>query len=633
MKTNPPTAPGLPGVASRWTVPLAAGVLVVAVLAAYGNSLAGPFVYDDLPAIPGNPTIRHLWPLSDVLLPQAAGGLTVSGRPVLNLSLALNYAISGEAVWSYHAFNLLVHVGAALLLFGLVRRTLERWSELTTTRLPARGTEKRVGVNSLHLAFAIAALWALHPLQTQAVTYTVQRAESLMGFFYLLTLYAFVRATDCHPLVDKQIGRDRIVWLGVSVIACLGGMATKEVMATAPLLVVLYDRTFVAGSFGAAWRKRRRYYTALAATWLLIGALVLSTGGNRGGTVGLGVGVPLWAYPLTQFQAIARYLRLSGWPDPLVFEYGTFWVERAGDILPFAVLVVPLVAGTVLALSRKPVLGFAGAWFFGILAPSSLAPGTIQMIVEHRMYLPLAAVSATIVLTLHGWVGRRALPVLAVVVAAFAILAGVRNRDYRSHLVLWTKTVAQRPDNPRARVGLAEAYTELGQLDQAIAHYTEATRLLPDEANYHYNLALILAQTNRLDEAILRYQHALRLVPTEARTHNNLAIALVRVGRLEAALPHYAEAERLAPADPQFPYNHGIALGRLGRDTEAIARFEAALQLDPNLADAHFNLASGLARLGRYAEARRELETVLRLKPADAEAQRHLAQVRTLLGR
>ena len=593
------------------TWPLLA-VLVVAILSAYGNTLRAPFVYDDTLAIPDNPTIRRVWPLSTVLLPQAQGGLTVSGRPVLNLSFAINYAISGPNVWSYHVFNVLVHVGSALLLFGIARRTLRQGER---HRPPLRCCADA----ATPLAFAIAALWALHPLLTQAVTYTVQRAESLMGFFYLLTLYAFLRSVEGHPSDDNGAKSRRGWWFGLSVVACVLGMGTKEVMATAPLLVLLHDRTFVAGSFSAAWRRRRSFHLSLAATWLVLGALVLSTGGNRGGTVGVGVGIPLWAYPLTQFQALGRYLALSIWPHPLVFEYGTFWVRRAADFAPQAAVVLPLLAATVVALRRWPALGFCGAWFFLILAPTSLAPGTIQMIVEHRMYLPLAAVVAAAVVAIHAWAGRRAWGGFGIVALALAGLTHQRNHDYRSHLALWNDTVARRPANPRAHDGLAEAFDELGRVDDALKHREEAIRLLPDESTYHYNLALTLANAGRLEEAVRHYRMSLRLFPNEARTHNNLAILLGKMGDDATALAHYAEAVRLRPTDALYHYNHGIALMRAGHHAKAAASYEAALRLQPDYPDAHFNLGTALVRLNRIEAALPHYTMAVRSKPADSE--------------
>ena len=467
------------------------------------------------------------------------------------------------------------------------------------------------------LALAIAALWALHPLQTQAVTYTVQRAESLMGFFYLLSLYTFVRATQCHLISD--ISWRRRAWLVGSVLASALGMGTKEVMVTAPLLVLLYDRTFVAGTLAAAWRARRSYYLGLAATWLVLGALVLSTGGNRGGTVGLGVGVPLWAYPLTQFQALARYLGLGGWPSPLIFEYGTFWVERAGDVVPYAVIVLPVLAATVVALWRWPTAGFLGAWFFGILAPTSLAPGTIQMIVEHRMYLPLAAVIVGAVWTFYCAGGRRLLSASALIAVGFAALAVRRNYDYRSHLALWADTVAKRPLNPRAHAGLAEALEAAGRLDEAIQAHTEAVRLLPDESQYYYNLAVVLAEAGRTGDAVRHYQLSLRLYPNEPRAHNNLAILLARLGRHGEALRHYAEAVRLKPTEPLYHYNLGIARQREGQIAEAVTSYEAALRLRSDYADAHFNLGSALMLLTRTPEALGHYATARRLRPGEPD--------------
>jgi protein O-mannosyl-transferase len=598
---------------------LAPATLAGVILLAYSGTLHAPFVYDDMLAIPENATIRRLWPISAVLMPQAEGGLTVSGRPVLNLSFAINYAISGTDPWSYHVFNVLVHVCSALVLFGIVRRTVERQTKCSFTGCnDVRGSrDRRLADNALHLGFVVAAVWALHPLLTQGVTYTVQRAESLMGFFYLMTLYAFVRALEC-PSRDRRWVDPR-GWLGLSIVSCLLGMGTKEVMVSAPLVVLLYDRTFVAGSLRDAWRERWRYYFALGATWLVLLALVLSTGGNRGGTVGVGVGVPLWAYPLTQFKAIATYLARVVWPHPLVFEYGTFWVNRAADIVPYAALVIPLIGATVLALRRRTALGFCGAWVFLILAPTSLAPGTIQMIVEHRMYLPSAAVAVVATVAVYRSLGQRVWWALGLLALGLLVRTCRRNHDYRTHVALWNDTVAKRPENPRGHDGLAEAFAQMGRLNEALEHRREATRLRPDESKYHHNLAMTLADAGRLDEAVRHYQMALRLEPDQPRTHNNLAILLQKKNAPALALSHYAEAVRLKPSDPLYHYNYGIGLMRAGRDAEAAASFEAALRFEPDHADAHFNLGTALLHVGRIDAALVHYSTALRLKPQDTE--------------
>jgi len=166
-------------------------VVVAAGLLAYCNSFTGGFFHDDFTSIPENPTIQRLWPIWQALSPPHRGELTVEGRPLINLSLAINYALGGYNVWGYHALNLTVHILAGLTLLGIVRRTL---------RQPA--LRDRFGAAANELGLATAVLWTVHPLQTESVTYIVQRAESIMGLFYLLTLYCFIRGAE-SPLAGN----------------------------------------------------------------------------------------------------------------------------------------------------------------------------------------------------------------------------------------------------------------------------------------------------------------------------------------------------------------------------------------------------------------------------------------------
>src|ERR1035438_8682098 len=361
---------GRPATSSRTAVWLAAAVIVLGILAAFHNSFRGAWVFDDFPSIRDNPTLRHLWPPGPALSPPP-GGTTVSGRPILNLSFAINYALGGADVRGYHALNLAIHVFAALTLFGVIRRTLGR------TALPGR---------ALLIAFAVALLWGVHPLQTESVTYIVQRAESLMGLFYLLTIYAFIRGAEAQDRPGQLAARG---WFAIAVVACLLGAGTKEVIVSAPLICLLYDRTFLAGTFREAWHRRRTVYLGLASSWLLLGWLAMGNR-DRGGTAGVGAGMQaFWTYWPTQGPAILRYLRLVVWPAHQLIDYGFEfrWVRHPLSGVPADLAVLGLLALTVFASWRRPALGFLGIWFFAILAPTSLIPGLRQTVVEHRMYL------------------------------------------------------------------------------------------------------------------------------------------------------------------------------------------------------------------------------------------------------
>ena len=660
---------------------LAAGLIVLAALIAYRNSISAPFIFDDFPAIAENPTIRHLWPPGAALSPPANGS-GVSSRPIVNLSLAINYAAGGLDVRGYHATNLAIHLLAGLVLLGVVRRTLRR---------PGLGSW--ANAHALSFAFATALLWTVHPLQTESVTCVIQRTESLGGLFYLLTLYGFVRAVD-----SPRPGR----WVAAMLGACLIGMATKEVLATAPLMVLLYDRTFVAGTFRQAWRLRRRWYLGLAATWLLLLFLVVGGGGRRGGTVGFGLGVNPWEYALTQCRAIGLYLQLSFWPHPLVVDYGGALVRHAAEVAPQILLVATLVVTTCIALFRWPALGFLGAWFLGILAPSSsVLPLVTQTMAEHRMYLPLAAVVLAVVLALGRLLGGRCLPVCLALAVAATWLTVNRNSDYRDPARLWRANLAACPTSARAESNLGQVLYERGEWPEAITHYETALRLDPRLANAHYNLGLALARLGRIAEALARFSaaaeiqpsfvdahlewgrmlmkakqpaaaaeqfaQALQLAPAQAPAHRELGLALVALGRtteaceqyaralqldpgfaeaegnwggallrlnqVEPALEHLEHARRLNPRSPEVQSNLGIAFARLGRIPEALDCFAAAVQLDPNFADAQLNLGVALAQAGRLPEALGALTRAVELEPDSPETQANLANALADTGR
>jgi protein O-mannosyl-transferase len=552
-------------------------LLVLATIGVYANSFTGPFVFDDLDSIVAdNPTIRSLWPPWQALSPPGRG-LTVSGRPLVNLSLAVNYAISGFHVWSYHVLNLAIHVLAVLTLFGVLRWTFD---------MPA--LRNRFGRSRTSLALASALIWAVHPLQTESVTYVVQRAESISGLFYLLTLYGVIRGAGS--------ARTRF-WYGVAVASCLAGMASKEVVATAPLVVLLYDRTFLAGSFRGALRQRRGLYVALAATWCLLGWLTLSTGW-RGGTAGFGPGIDWRGYVLTQPGAIVHYLRLSVVPWPLVLDYGMAVAHGAAEIVPYAAILVLLLGAGVAAGRRSPAIGFAGAWFVATLAPtSSIIPIVTQTMAEHRMYLALAAVVVLAVVAAHRlWErfspGRRSpnaglrhlVPgaALAIVVIALGYATVERNRDYRSEISIWQDTVDKRPGNPRAEDGLGNALVTAGRTAEAIDHFERGLQVQPDYVSSHNNLGRALASVGRTTEAIDHYERAIALAPGFAPAHYNLGVALVGVGKTSDAIPHLERAAELRPDQAEVHAKLGIALQVMGRMREALDHQEQAALLAPD---------------------------------------------------
>jgi tetratricopeptide (TPR) repeat protein len=580
----------------------AASVIVLAAGLAYSNSLGVPFILDDAAAIATNPSVSHL---GSALSPPP--GLPTSGRPLLNLTFALNHAWGGFGVLGYHAINLLIHASAGLVLFGIVARTL------------AKGAlAARFGQDARLLALLTAILWTLHPLQTEAVTYVSQRAESLMGLFYLLTLYLFVVAQEA-----TRPGR----WYLASVLACLLGALTKEVIATAPLIVLLYDRTFCSGSVRGALRLRWRYYLGAASTWLLLAGLALNHGSRA---VGFGYNVGPWDYALTSCRSVATYVGLALWPHPLVFDYGMEVIRRPAEVWPQALFLAALIVAAALALRFRPAIGFAFAWFLLILAPtSSVIPVAAQPMAEHRMYLPLAAVTCALVLGSYRAMGRRCLSPLALLAVLLGSLSFLRNRDFASEGTLWADTVRKCPTNARAHSAYGSVLARTpGSLSRAIAEYEAALTIDPGYVEAHTKLGTALARTpGRLQEGIAQLREALRLDPGYMRAHDSLGTALAGIkGREAEAILEYKAALRLDPGFAQAHNDLGQVLAGIpGRAPDAISEYEAALRIDPDFAQAHSDLAMVLADTpGRLPDAIAEYRKALRVNPEYAEAHNNL---------
>jgi tetratricopeptide (TPR) repeat protein len=602
VKKNPPAIQRETWLRSK---ALMAGVIGLLVVIVYANTLKVPFLFDDQGSIAENTTIQKF---SLAIFSPPHGGVTVEGRPLLNVSLALNYLWGGLDPRGYHATNIAIHLAAALIFFGLVRRTLKK--VVSRFAIADQATE---------IAAAAALLWALHPLQTESVTYVVQRTESLMGLLYLLTLYGFVRGCDAEK--SRR-------WFTVSVVACTLGMATKEVMVSAPLMVLLYDRTFVAGSFREAWRRRRGWYLWLAASWIVLAYLVASTG-LRGGTIGASAGVTWWQYAMSQSRAIVCYLGLALWPRPLIFDYGSDFVTF-GEIFPYAVLDLVLLGGTAVALWRRPALGFLGAWFFLILAPtSSVVGGTRQMLAEHRMYLSLGTVAVMAAVGLHLWLGRRAWVAWSALVILLGVATVRRNEDYRSELSIYADTVAKRPGNGYARNNLGKALISAGRYTEAVEEFSAALRLSPPRtlAMAHNYLASALAKAGRLEEALKEAEIAVKLNPNYVEARYNYGNGFMRLRQPRAAIAQFEAALKLRPNYPEAQANLGVALAQAGRSAEAIGSYEEALRLNPNSSEAHYNLASAQQQLKQFTAAIENYEAALRLRPDYPEAHNNLGLI------
>ncbi len=599
----------------RRSTALAIVVILATGLAAYSNSLAGALVLDDWAGLVANPFITSLRTALS-----APPDSTLAGRPVVSLTFAANLVAAGGQpgaafVRGAHAVNLAIHLAAALALFGVLRRTL------ASPPLAAR-----FGAFASPLSTVCSVLWVAHPLTTSAVTYVIQRAESLMGLMYLLTLYCAIRAWTTHP-------RARAAWSALSVACCAAGMGSKEVMVSAPLIVGFHDALFSSVAvrsttwrqlMRALWRARWPLYAGLAATWLILAALVAASPRPRSAGVGLD-GWSSWLYLQTQAAVIVHYLWLVAWPRSLSLDYPVRAAASLAEVLPQMLFLSALAGATAWGVARRSPWSFAGAWVFLVLAPSSsVLPIVTEVAAEHRMYLPLSGIlSLAVALSFAaidrlsgpgGVAARRTAAALSIALALLlsgscVVLTRQRNADFRSEETLWAATVRLQPRNPRALNNLGAALLRQGRFAEAEASLRSSVALRPDDAESLSNLGAALSGQGRLADGIGFLQRALALSPDFGEARFNLGEALRESGRTAEALAAYRQVLRQAP-DSVRTMKRVVALlasdphddVRDGRLAVSVAE-RVLVATNGGDVDAFDLLAAAYAEAGRFEEA------------------------------
>jgi tetratricopeptide (TPR) repeat protein len=603
-------------------------------LVAYSPAFRAPFIFDDELSVQRNPTIRRLWPPSVPLRPPP-GDLAVSGRPVVNYSLALNYAVNERLgidqrpnpngrnkAAGYRLLNVLLHLMCGWLIFGIVHRTLVR--QPSWPKAPA---------TSFAVAFVVAGLWLLHPIQTEAVNYVVQRTEILASLFFVATLYASIRAWDARSR------NATLWWRGAAVLSCCAAMGSKEIAISIPLLVMLYDRAFRLDSWRALVRPREAavgFYVALFASSGIL--LILIASGPRSATVGFNHGIAWYEYLYTQAWAISRYLSLVIWPFRLTLDYGQ---RTVGGLAPWPGFILLFLAGvaTVWAwvhAQRWGAWAFLGTWFFLLLGPSSsFVPIASEIAAERRIYLalaaPLVAAAVGLVSAFRPRAGRtrranagapwRGFAIAgAVALLACATITLRRSGQYAHPESLWRESIDRFPDNTRAYNGLA--HTLLQQNPPALAEAVPLLqRAMAMDSTFlqpFRTLAAVAISQGQFAAARPLLEHAYSLEKNFEDVGSLLGVVRAATGDLQnaAGLLQNVDLEPLAENDPSGATL--LALGKtymsMQRWADAARAFQRASELDSTGA-ARLALADALIRLDRPGDAISHLTAVLQANP------------------
>ena len=579
-------------------------LIAVIGIIAYSNTFHLPFVFDDIYQIKGNQMIRDL---DNFRLGLKGHDFSPDDRYnnprriVGYLSFALNYRFGGFNVKGYHLTNLFIHIVNAMLVYFFVQLTFktpyfnkagigdEGLGIVKGKQNPGTGDPEAVygpqspipdpqPLTPAFIALFSALLFVSHPLQTQAVTYIVQRFASLATLFYLLSLVLYINGR----LASRQAGK--LASYLLALVSAVLAMKTKEIAFTLPLVIILYESTF----FAAPLKKKLLFLLPVALTLLIVPISVIHSDrpfgellSDLGENTRVQTAMPRWDYLMTEMRVIVTYIRLIFLPvnQNLDYDYPIYHSLLTPPVFMSFLLLSALLAVAVYLLYKsrqaaKPaslqadftfelsrLVAFGIFWFFITLSVESSIIPIVDVIYEHRVYLPSAGLFTAIATGIFIVAARlkkekSIVPIFVLITLALSAATYARNNIWKDDAILWEDVAKKSPNKARPHNNLGEVYYRQG----------------------------------RLGEAMREFQTALVLNPSYAKAHNNMGSGYAAQGFLERAIEEFQIVVRLAPDYTDAHYNLGQAFLLRGLPHEAIKEFKTTLRLKPDDIDARRNI-------------------------------------------
>jgi tetratricopeptide (TPR) repeat protein len=608
---------------------LAAGLTAITLLTFSSVFRCGFVNYDDGLYVTNNHDVRS--GLSARGLRWAWTALMGFWHPLTWMSLELDAELYGVAPAGYHLTNLVWHTGSVLLLFVALRRMTGRtWASA-----------------------AVACLFAVHPLNVEPVAWVSERKGVLSTFFWMLTLWAYVRYAE-RPGVRRYL---------LVLLCLLLGMLSKPILVTLPCVLLLVDfwplrRFRLAGPLSEAGSPTapsfppaslRRLIVEKVPLFALVGlfSVVAVVAEHREGALGSLAELPVEARVKNAAVSYVWYLRQVICPRGLAPFYphpreGEAWWQAVAS----ALLLVGLTGAVLWRLRREPYLAVGWLWFLGVLFP---VIGLVQVGPHARAdryaYVPLVGLQVLLVWGVtdlaRRWQAERLAVSCGVLAVVFSMaMSWAQTQYWRDSVSLWEHTLEVTKESALAHNNLGDALLGQGRIAEAVHHLEQAVRVQGDLppallhnrapggaplANAHYNLGYAVSMQGNVVKAVRHYREALRLNPASAKTHNSLGSALISLGKEREAVLHFEEALRL---DPMYAGAHhnlgGVRLTR-GELAEAIRHYQEALRINPDFDQAHGNLGRALLLRGQWRKAADCFRRAVALQPRVAWYHRSLA--------
>lgn len=643
----------------RWTrlwLPIL--LIVFGVLIVYSNTWRSPFVLDDIHTIVEEDARRTLY---------FTVGRLFGNRSLTILSFDLNYYFNGLNVSGYHVVNIGIHIISSIGVFWLAY-----WLSVKTYKTSVIQLRQVKISNHLFLAELAGLFFAVHPIQTQAVTYIVQRLASLAAMFYILALWAYVKF---RLSLDA---RSQKIWAGLSLVATIAAMHSKETAITLPIIILMIEIMFFAPSIKKTkwwrlnldWRglaRRIPMLTPWLITILIIPAYSLEVrdlfwrvegepSSMAGDTFLEKINIRKIAnvsaettqisrktYLLTQINVVRTYVRLVAWPKGQNIDHDYPLTLRMADkatIVSLLLHIGMMLTALIFWKKGRRIAALGMLFFYITLLPESSFIPIVDVMFEHRLYLPMVGAALVIgdlgqlCLEVAGFGKKRRawaeVTVIGISVLIIGSLAGagyVRNRTWKDEISIWTDATQKSPNKARPHNNLAKGYLDRQMFDQAEELYKRELEIDPNSVSGHNNLGSIYGVKGKYEEAIVEIRQALDKNPSHDAAYNNLGNVLMLQGKLVEAEEAYEKSIALNTKDAGVYRNLGDVLAKQGKFQDAVGVYQQAVNMVPNQPLWHSKLGAALGALRRTKEAKSELEIAIKLNPQLANAYSNLGNV------
>lgn len=625
-------------------------LLAVFVLIIYSNSIKGPFIFDDISSIQDNHKIRLVKLTIDEII-SAGFESPAKNRPLANISFALNYYFDNYNVEGYHVVNILMHIVTGIILFYLLNITLgllqvqnlqlKRANDtlpdskncvihnsLTSSISTLHYSVSPTSPNLLFISFFTTFIWLVHPVQTQTVSYIVQRMNGMAAMFYILSLLLYVKARLANTKRRKQT-----LFLGC-ILSGILSLASKEIAVTLPFFIFLYEWYFFQ-EVSSKWLKRNSIYI-LCFLFIVIFFALLYLGRHPIEKILSGYGhrdFTLLERVLTEFRVVLYYINLILFPHPTRlnllhdFSISHSFIDPTATLFSFIAILGMIVMAIWLA-KRERLLSFCIFWFLGNLVIESSVIN-LEIIFEHRNYLPSMFLILIFVVSVRRFINSKWLG--GVLLCSVAIILSVwtfqRNIVWSDNVSFWEDCVKKSPHKSRQHYNLGVVLARRGNYDAAIEHYRKALKIKPDNVEAYYNLGNALARKGNAKAAIHKYLKTLQLNPAHFKSYYNIARIMSNQGKTGESIRNYQKALIINSEMTETLYNlswiYATSENRKYRNGEKAVKLAEKLCMltgyqQPLAMDA---LAAAYAESGRFDEAiaaaKKALTLALKLGPKE----------------